>query len=210
MAVSDRNDAETDDRAANEGNASGRDIRFLKEKKRKGSGALVFGLLLLVLGVAYALWFRAAFAPPVPSGAVVSSELAGGYLVDRFWLDTIPERETDKFNVYFFSSEEGVALNDQALSVYKHVLELFFYKASGRDLQYQFPHDRRSGKTAYTVEKLQRPEKYDIDLKLTLAADPQAGGQAKVYFSSTKWSSLDKSTLPPLLQHLPSPPHEKP
>jgi hypothetical protein len=201
--MSERNEAESQEPMSDESGASGRDIRFLKEKQRKGPGALVFAVLLLVVGIVYALFVRSTMlAPPAPSADAHAPSL----LVDRLWVDKIPEKDMDKFNFYIFSSEENIALNDQAQSSYRHLLEIFFYRASSRDLQYQFPHDRRSGKTQYSVEKLSKPDRNGIDLKLTLVADPQAGNTTKTYYSSTKWSSLDKSTLPPPLRHLPQAP----
>lgn len=206
--MNERNEAEGKNGVAEEAPAGGRDIRFLKEKQRKGPGALVFAVLLLVAGIIYALFVRSAMlAPKEPTGVVVSDELAASMLVDRFWIDRIPEAPMDKFNFYIFSSEDDIALNDQAQSIYRHLLEIFVFKASARDIQYQFPHDRRKGKTAYTIEKLARPDENQIDLKLTLTADPQSGGKSHVYYTSTKWQSHDRSTLPVNMRELPDVPH---
>lgn len=179
----------------------GGDIRFLNQKKKKSSKTLVVALLILLGAVAYALLARATLlvqkAPPSVTGAENASTL-----VDRIWVDRVPERDRDSFSFYVFGSEENVAMHDLAPSIYRHALEIFFYRATARDLQFQFPHDRRSARSPYTVEKLGKPEKHNIDLKLTIAADPQSGGTQKVYYSSTQWNALDRSTLPQWLRQV--------
>lgn len=178
---------------AAEPSTGGRDIRFLREeKKRRSPKALFLALLLLAAGIAYAWYARTTL---LPHETPVTPENPS-VLVDRLWVDKVPESDREAFSFYIFSSEENLALNDKAASSYRHLLEVFFYRATSRDLQYQFPHDRRSGKTQYTVEKLSKPEKNQIDLKLTIVADPQAGNETRIYYSSTKWSSVDRATLP--------------
>lgn len=191
--MSEPTETRTTERHEGEGaGPAGSDIRFLKERKRRSSKAIVLALLVLTAAVAYA-WFARAALRTLEMPAEVQNS---GLLVDRIWIDKVPERDTDTFTFYVFSSEENLALNDKAASTYRHLLEIFFYRATARDLQYQFPHDRRNGKTPYTVEKLARPDQHQLDLRLTIQADPQQGGETKIYYSSTKWSSLDRSTLP--------------
>ncbi|MBM3463386.1 MAG: hypothetical protein FJX76_14905 [Armatimonadetes bacterium] len=181
-----------------EGRSESRDIRFLREKRKKsGAGVYVMAALLLIAGLAYALWYREAFTPP-PTEAAAPSPL----LVDRLWIDEMPQRDTDKFNFYVFSSEDNFGVNDKAQSIYKHVVELFYYDAKDTALRFQFPHDRRDVRTACKVEKMARP-KDEFDLQLTINADPQNSGKTTVYYSSTKWSSHDKTTMPEILRNLP-------
>lgn len=202
--MTDKHDTPTEEGTCKQGANDGRDIRLLKRKQRKGPGAMIWAVLFLGLGIVYALLVRAFIAPQVPHGQMLNGDQAASILVDRLWVDRVPEKDTDKFNFYIFSSEENIALNDQAQSSYRHLLEIFFYRATAHDISYQFPHDRRSGKTAYAVEKLAKPDRNQIDMKLTLVADPQAENKTKVYFSSTKWSSLDNTTLPASLRKVPA------
>lgn len=180
----------------------GSEIAYLKRKARKSPNNIYYiAAILLVLATAYALWFRAAFAPsvvPAPPGVQISS-----LLVDRLWIDELPQRDTDKFNFYLFSSEDNFGVNDHAQSLYKHLLEFFYYGGSDTELKFQFPHDRRNAKSAYKVEKVARP-KDELDLKLSLTADPQNGGKPTTYYSSTRWSSTDLQSMPPLLRGLPT------
>lgn len=185
--------------------ANGRDIRFLEEeKKRKGPKVLFLALIVLAAGLVYAWFARATLLSQETPVGVENPNV----LVDRLWVDKVPESDREPFTFYIFSSEENLALNDKAASTYRHLLEIFFYRATARDLQYQFPHDRRSGKTKYTIEKLAKPENNQIDLKLTIVADPQANNETKVYYSSTKWSNVDRATLPGSLRaaflHIPA------
>lgn len=175
-------------------------IRFLTEKKKSRSGLYLAAFLLLLAAIAYAFMAPWALRLAGVRGATDVAPLAPSLLFDRVWIDEIPQRDTDTFNFYVFSSEDNFGVNDHALSVYKHVLELFFYRASGETtLQFQFPHDRRQARTTYKVEKMAKP-RGDLDLKLTIDKDPQMGGKTQVYFSSTRWSSHDLQSLPTALR----------
>ena len=174
-------------------------IRFLKEEQRAKKGPGLYLLAALVLAVALGYLFLARQALH-PTGVVVPAEQAASLLVDRVWIDDLPQRESDTFNLYIFSSEDNFGVNDHAMSIYKHVLELFFYKLSGDStIHFQFPHDRRQLRTSYRVERLSRP-KGDLDLKLTIDKDPQMAGKTCIYYSSTRWSSRNLQSLPGLLQ----------
>lgn len=188
--------------------AEDNDIRFLKEKRRSGPNVMLMAALLLAIGVAYALWFRQAsqsgfFATQAPPVSAPQEQIAvPRELVDRIWIDSLPQRETDKFNFYLFSSEDNFGINDHAQSIYKHLLEFFYYRATDSALTFQFPHDKRQARCSYKVERLSKPER-DIDLKLTIENDPQMGGKTTTYLSSTKWQMTDLETLPPTLRSLP-------
>lgn len=187
----------------------GHEIRFLQKKRRKGGRKVYLMAALLLIGaIVYALWARATLLAPPPEEGNPPEAAAPSVLVDRLWIDVIPQRESDKFNFYIFSSEDNIGLNDKAESVYRHLLEIFFYNANNNQITFQFPHDRRSLKSGYKVEKLSKP-KDDVDLQLTIEKDPQNSGKSTVYYSSTKWSSADRSSLPPMLRNVPLEPTQR-
>jgi hypothetical protein len=193
-----------------EQNNAGRDIRFLndeKKKKKSGSTFKLLAVLTLAIGLAYAWWYHRAvetgfFTNITDQATVVPAEQVQSLLVDRLWIDELPQRESDKFNFYVFSGEDEFGINDKAQSIYKHLLEIFNFRADAKNINFTFPHDRRNARSAYQVEKLARP-RGDIDMKLVISADPQMGGKSWTYWSSTKWQSHDLQSLPPMLRHLP-------
>ena len=179
------------------------EIRILNSRPRRRSNLFLIAGLIIVAALAYAWMVRVALRPPNTNVRAVVNQNAASLLLDRLWIDRVPQRDTDRFNLYVFMSEEQMGLNDQAQSIYRHLLEIFLYDANSREIRFHFPHDSRAAKSAYTVERLARPERNDIDLKLTIAADPQNGNQKTEYFSSTKWNSMDRSTWPAMLRNVP-------
>jgi hypothetical protein len=173
-------------------------IKFLQNKRSKSCRLYWVAAVTLVLALLYAWWYEAEFVPRHEHSAAAK----GPVLTDHLWIDRLPQLETDTFRLYYFSGDDPVGLNDEALSAYKHVLEIFAFRAASGELTFKFPHDRRTATSAFAVDKLPKA-KDDMDLRLTLAADPQDGGQPHVYFSSTKWSRLDRATWPARLRQLP-------
>ncbi len=113
-------------------------------------------------------------------------------LYDTIWIDKYPEMSQDTWNAYMFTSD-NVGLNIDAASAFKITIELFEFKASGRDIRFHFPHDGRKANSKYALEKLKKPTKH-FDTKLTIETDPQNGGQKHVYFTGPEFRSA--ATLP--------------
>ncbi|HXE72002.1 MAG TPA: hypothetical protein VNO81_05030 [Candidatus Nitrosotenuis sp.] len=152
--------------------------------------ALMIALSLAV--IAAGLWKGS--PPPAPEPAV---EIMASQLVDRIWVDRLPEHDTDPFQAYMFSSD-NVGMSAKFESSYKVLLEIFQFRDSNGQISFYFPHDRRKPTTGYKVEKMARPTRR-LNIQLTLEADPQADGQRKVYYSGPE--------LVPGAAGLPSPLH---
>lgn len=116
-------------------------------------------------------------------------------LTDYIWLDRLPEEPTDPFKAYYFSSDGAVMVD--APSCYKVVLEIFEFKADGKNIIYNFLHDGRRANSGYVIERMDRPTK-DFDTRLTLAKDPNNKNKKTIYFTGPNMRSQD--TLPLLVR----------
>lgn len=130
--------------------------------------------------------------PQAPAVAV--EDQAAKDIYDVLWLDKYPETSTDQFKAYSFTSD-NVGLTMDFHSAYKLTLELFEFKASNTEIQYNFPHSGTRAKVPYKVEKLKKPTKY-FDTQLTIDNDPANGGKTKVYFTGPSFRSLHNLPSP--------------
>jgi hypothetical protein len=129
-----------------------------------------------------------------------SGEMAKNMLFNRPWLDEFPEKPEQRFMVYIFT-KEGLGVHDKAHSAYRHLLEIFTFRANPEKISFLFPHDNRKAESAYKVERLQGNRQFN--LRVTITQDPQVDGKTYVYFSHTDWEMKDRSTLPAELRSLP-------
>ncbi|MDQ7821699.1 MAG: hypothetical protein RDV48_02775 [Candidatus Eremiobacteraeota bacterium] len=118
---------------------------------------------------------------------------AQNLLFNRPWLDEYPSKPEQRFNVYVFS-DESIGVHDKADSAYRHLLDIFAFKATPERVQFLFLHDKRKGDSAYKLERIDKGGQFN--LKLTFTSDPQAGGKTYIYFSNLEWSNREKGTLP--------------
>ena len=113
-------------------------------------------------------------------------------LLDVLWMDKYPEMQHDTWKAYLFTSD-NVGVNIDAHSAFKLTLEIFEFKGDKAKLTFHFPHDGRRAASAYKIEKLKKPTKH-FDTQLTVESDPQAGGQAHIYYTGPEFRSLQ--TMP--------------
>jgi hypothetical protein len=163
----------------------GRVLRYLDAKAeellfdRPSSCCVRRGLLALLLAVAAAAALSQR-APVLPPNGVECPE---NVLVDKIWIDRVPETGRDSFSLYFFSSEEA-GEDDWMLGVHvsgtliRRVTELFAYRVRDKQLKFVFPADGSSASSRYSIVE---ERKGQFELKLSLASDPRHGGEAHVY-----------------------------
>jgi hypothetical protein len=117
----------------------------------------------------------AACSHGTPSRQVAADE-AKNLLIDRNWLDRMPQTERDHLFVYrFVPNMGGGVFQDRTL--YKGMFELFTFEATGGEIRFNLPETKTKVTSAYTIERVDGPEPFD--LKLTIADDPRG---PKVYF----------------------------
>jgi hypothetical protein len=91
-------------------------------------------------------------------------------LIDRNWIDRMPQTERDKLHVYrFVPSMGGGVFQDRTL--YKGTFELFHFSAKGDELHFVLPETHQDIVSKFRIEEVNGPKPFD--LKLTIEADPR-------------------------------------
>ena len=127
-------------------------------------------LLLVVLSSGLALT-----ACSSKSKAIDGDE-AKSLLIDRNWIDRMPETERDKLYVYRFVPTMGGGVY-QDRTIYKGTFELFRFEATADEIRFDLLETHDKVTSRYTIEKVDGPEPFD--LKLTIPDDPRG---PKVYY----------------------------
>jgi len=127
---------------------------------------------LLALSVLSALAGVTACGKPAskPSTQLTDDD-ARAVLIDRNWLDRMPESTTDKLHVYrFVPTMGGGVFQDRTL--FKGTFELFMFKVEGGDhIVFDLPETHEKVTSQFTIEKVTGPAPFD--LKLTIFSDPR-------------------------------------
>jgi hypothetical protein len=128
-----------------------------------------------------------------PSKIVDDAE-ARRLLIDRNWIDHMPQTERDRLHVYrFVPNMGGGVFQDRTL--YKGTFELFHFSAKGDELRFVLPETHQDVTSKFHIETVDGPEPFD--LKLTIDADPRG---PRVYYGMRAETDRDGSDLERLLQ----------
>jgi hypothetical protein len=107
---------------------------------------------------------------------IVDDSEARKLLLDRNWIDRMPENHTDRLHVYrFVPSMGGGVYQDRTL--FKGTFELFTFETSADEIRFSLPETRQKVVSKFRIENVTGPEPFD--LKLTIDADPRG---RQVYF----------------------------
>lgn len=105
-----------------------------------------------------------------PRSHAIDGAKAGQLLLDRNWIDRMPQTERDKLHVYrFVPNMGGGVFQDRTL--YKGVFELFRFSTKGDELAFDLPETHQKVVSKFRIEDVDGPEPFD--LKLTIDADPR-------------------------------------
>lgn len=127
-----------------------------------------------ILCIVFAAVAACSSAEP-PSRAVPASE-AKSLLIDRNWIDRMPETEKDKLFVYrFVPSMGGGVFQDR--TIFKGTFELFMYEATDGEIRFVLPETKEKVTSKFVIENVDGPKPFD--LKLTIPDDPRG---PKVYY----------------------------
>jgi hypothetical protein len=92
-------------------------------------------------------------------------------LIDRNWLDRMPETTKDKLHVYRFVPTMGGGVY-QDRTLFKGTFELFMFTVErGNHIVFTLPETHEKVTSEFTIEKVDGPAPFD--LKLTIASDPR-------------------------------------
>lgn len=117
----------------------------------------------------------AACSSDAPSRALPAKE-AQKLLVDRNWIDRMPETEKDKLFVYrFVPSMGGGVFQDR--TIFKGTFELFMFESTDHEIRFVLPETKERVTSKFTIENVDGPKPFD--LKLTIPDDPRG---PKVYY----------------------------
>jgi hypothetical protein len=105
-----------------------------------------------------------------PASHAFDSDEAAKLLIDRNWIDRMPENHRDRLHVFrFVPSMGGGVYQDRTL--FKGTFELFVYKVQGDAINMTLPETHERVTSRFTVEPVAGPAPFD--LKLTLYSVPR-------------------------------------
>ena len=109
-------------------------------------------------------------------------------LIDRNWIDRMPETKDTRLHVYrFVPTMGGGVFQDRTL--YKGTFELFKFSADKGEITFDLPETDDKVTSKFTIEKVDGPRPFD--LKLTISDDPRG---PHVYFGMRNETSSDLAT----------------
>jgi hypothetical protein len=104
------------------------------------------------------------------SKPTITRDEAKQLLIDRNWIDRMPQTERDHLFVYrFVPAMGGGVFQDRTL--YKGTFELFTFGVDGDHIDFNLPQTGEHVRSQFQIEKVAGPEPFD--LKLTIWSDPR-------------------------------------
>lgn len=104
------------------------------------------------------------------SSKAVSTDDAKQLLIDRNWIDRMPQTDRDKLYVYRFVPSMGGGVY-QDRTIFKGTFELFQFEATGDEIRFNLLETKDKVTSAYKIEEVSGPEPFD--LRLTIFDDPR-------------------------------------
>ncbi len=118
----------------------------------------------LLLAISLAACSSGSSSNPLPA------DEAKQLLIDRNWLDRMPETDRDRLHVYRFVPTMGGGVY-QDRTLYKGTFELFKFKATGDEIHFDLPETKTKVASAYKIEEVTGPKPFD--LRLTIFESPR-------------------------------------
>lgn len=128
----------------------------------------------------------------------LSASDARDVLINRNWIDRMPETTTDRLHVYrFVPSMGGGVFQDRTL--FKGTFELFMFKVErGNHIVFDLPETRERITSQFSIEKIDGPKPFD--LKLVIFSDPRG---PRVYYGMRSETDRDGHALEERLAAVP-------
>jgi hypothetical protein len=104
------------------------------------------------------------------ASARVADDEARRLLIDRNWLDRMPESKHDQLHVYRFVPKMGGGVF-QDRTLYKGTFELFTFQVRGDRIEFSLPETGDKVTSRFRIETVDGPQPFD--LKLSIADDPR-------------------------------------
>jgi hypothetical protein len=126
---------------------------------------------------------------------IVGDGEARKLLLDRNWIDRMPETHQDRLHVYrFVPSMGGGVYQDRTL--FKGTFELFTFETAGDEIRFNLPETHQKVVSKFRIENVDGPKPFD--LKLTVEADPRG---PQVYYGMRSETDRDGHLLEQRLKH---------
>lgn len=122
-----------------------------------------------------------------PAAQSVTPDEAKQLLVNRSWVDRLPQRSDDKLHVFRFTPSMGGGVY-QDRTLFAGTFELFTFEQDGRRIRFNLWHTGEKKISGFQIEKMEQPGPDGVDLKLTIADSPRG---PKVYYSWRRATDLD-------------------
>jgi hypothetical protein len=106
----------------------------------------------------------------------IAGDEARTLLIDRNWIDRMPETNRDRLHVYRFVPSMGGGVY-QDRTIFKGTFELFMFEATDTELRMVLPETNDRVTVPYRIEAVDGPAPFD--LRLTIDGDPR--GPKKYY-----------------------------
>jgi hypothetical protein len=154
-----------------------------QEAKVKKNGKLIALLLLLILLYIGWRWFFGRHD-------VESRRSDPGLLLDRVWVDRLPEHQRDYVQVLALISEVPLGVFQKASS-YRLELELFEFSRSPEEVRLYFPQSETREVMHYRIKHCDDLPPFDLCLDL----DRNPWGGPRRYYGSSEGSALTAAGL---------------
>ena len=127
---------------------------------------------------------------PSPRARRCDPDEAARLLIDRNWIDRLPETRSDRLHVYrFVPSMGGGVYQDRTL--FKGAFELFTFEVAEHELRIVTPEDDGVHRTGFHIDRIDDGPG-DTDLRLTIDHAPRGPG---VYYGWSRETDRDGSAL---------------
>ena len=120
--------------------------------------------------IALALVVALTACSSAPTSSRVSAEDAKQLLIDRNWMDRMPETDRDHLFVYrFVPNMGGGVFQDRTL--FKGTFELFSFSVTEDKINFVLHETKQHVASPFIIERVEGPKPFD--LKLTIKDDPR-------------------------------------
>ena len=131
----------------------------------------------------------AACSSGTPSSREVDDAEARRLLLNRNWLESMPETVHDRFHVYrFVPSMGGGVFQDR--TIFKGTFELFQFETAADEIRFDLLETGQKVVSKFRIEEIDGPPPFD--LKLTIAADPRG---PQVYYGMRSETDMTGAKL---------------
>jgi hypothetical protein len=145
----------------------------------------------VAIGISLAALVSLAAACKSSEPEALPPDQAADLLVNRNWLDRMPESRDDKLHVYRFTPAMGGGVY-QDRTLFKGTFELFTFEVEGDRLRIVWPHRELKEEIRFRIERIDGPRPFDLRLRL----DGNSTGPSVLYGMSREGHELSELSLP--------------